>query len=133
MSSADDRTSASKISRDEMMGYGRFGYTPGKFKGCRFCRGDGCPACDEQAKQQFPAFKEREDAEYQRLFPSGPEAVSIPIERLGDAKGAIGADALTAAFSEGGGGVKEVFDNLERLGFGRPKPIFNQEKGETNE
>lgn len=112
----------SKISRDEMMAYGRFGYSPGKFKGCTFCRGTGCPACDDQAQSQFPAFKAREDAEYQRLFPNGPEAVTIPIEKLADAKDAIGADALRAAFGEGGG-VKDVFDNLERLGFGRPKPI----------
>jgi len=111
-----------------MLGYGRFGYSPGKFKGCNFCRGRGCPACDEQAKQQFPEFKAREDAEYERLFPNGPACVSIPIERLGDAKDAIGRDALLAAFSEGGGGVKQVFDNLERLGFGKPKPIAKQEK-----
>lgn len=127
MSSADDKDSGSsdapKFTRQDMVNYGRFGYSPGKFKGCSFCRGRGCPACDEQAKQQFPEFKAREDAEYKRLFPNGPECVSIPIARLGDAKGAIGAEALKAAFSEGGGGVKEVFDKLERLGFGKPKPI----------
>lgn len=133
MSSADDRNSVSAahvFTRQDMMGYGRFGYEPGKFKYCRFCGGRGCPSCDEQAKQLFPAFKEREDAEYQRLFPSGPEAVLIPMERLSDAKGAIGADALRAAFCDGGGGAKEVFDHLERLGFGRPKPICKQENGD---
>lgn len=122
----------STFTRQDMMGYGRFGYMPGKFKGCRFCHGRGCPSCDDQAKQQFPAFKDREDAEYKRLFPNGPECVSIPIERLGDAKSAIGADALNAAFSDGGGGVEEVFDNLERLGFGRPKPLGKQ-KGKSDE
>lgn len=129
MSSADDRNYSAKSSRDEMMLYGRFGFTPGKFKGCRFCQGQGCPSCDEQAKQQFPAFKEREDAEYERQFPNGPECVSIPMERIGDAKEAIGAAAIVKAFSPGGGGAKEMFDNLERLGFGRPKPIGKQEKG----
>ena len=123
MSSADDRKSASKVSRDEMMGYGRFGYTPGKFKGCRFCRGAGCPACDEQAKQQFPAFKEREDAEYQRLFPNGPTPLAAfktdSAKDMAECKRVFGADSLREAFGPGGGGVASLIEKLKH--------------GETNE
>lgn len=61
-------------------------------------------------------------AEYDRQFPNGPECVSIPMERIGEAKEAIVAGAIIKAFS-GDGGVDEVFGNLERLGFSRPKPL----------
>lgn len=77
--------------------------------------------CDGEALKE----SERLQAEYNRQFPNGPECVSIPIDRIGDAKDAIGADAILKAFGAGGGGVAEVFSNLERLGFGRPKPIGN--------
>lgn len=107
-----------KISRDEMMGYGRFGYAPGKFKGCRFCRGDGCPSCDEQAQLQFPGFKAREDAEYQRLFPNGPTPIATfktdSPEDMAECKRVFGADSLREAFGPGGGGVDSLIGKLKK-------------------
>lgn len=95
------------------------GFIGGKFRSCMWCYGKGCMCCEQEAKK---LLAERE-AEYARQFPNGPECVTIPMEKIGLAKDAIGADALIKAFSKGGGGVNEVFDNLERLGFGRPKPL----------
>lgn len=88
--------------RDDMMGYGRFGYFPGKFKGCRFCHGRGCAGCDEEAKAQFPAFKAAEDAEYARLFPNGPVPIATfrtdsPAD-MAELKRVFGAESLQRAF-----------------------------------
>ena len=70
---------------------------------------------------------ERLEAEYNQQFPDGPECVTIPLTRIADAKSALGADAITKAFSDGGGGVAEVLENLDRLGFGKPKPLGRSE------
>lgn len=98
-------------------------YERGKYSRCRWCDGRGCLGCDGEAMKDSL----RNKAEYDRQFPNGPTCVSIPIERIGEAKDAIGANAIVKAFSEGGGGVKEVFDNLERLGFGKPTPIGKED------
>lgn len=110
-----------KYSRDELEVM--FDYEVGKFGRCRFCRGAGCPGCDAEAQRVYGELQD----EYEKRFPDGPECVTIPRERIGDAKDAIGADALQRAFGPNGGGVSEVFDKLEELGFGRPKPIGKTE------
>ena len=104
--------------REEMMAYGRFGYTPGKFRGCTFCGGDGCPSCDDQAKRQFPAFKEREDAEYARLFPDGPVPLATykldsPSD-MEEMRRVFGRESLVNAFSPSGGGMPEILEKLAR-------------------
>lgn len=104
------------ITRQDMMGYGRFGYRPGKFKHCRFCHGDGCPACDDEAKKAFPAFKEAEDAEYKRLFPDGPKPIAVARfdspEDLAELKRVFGRESLESAFGEGGKGMDEILQKL---------------------
>ena len=98
------------------------GYEPGRYLGCKWCTGDGCVACDGEAKKEAARLQE----EYERQFPYGPICVSIPLDKIKDASGAIGGDALIKAFSNGGGGSSEVFGNLERLGFGKPRPISDE-------
>lgn len=86
---------------------------------CQWCHGKGCMGCESEAKSEFA----RRQKEYDERFPDGPEVVTIPRDRLSDAKDSIGAEAIQKSFGVGGGGAAEVFDNLEKAGFGRPKPL----------
>lgn len=69
----------------------------GAFDGCKWCQGNGCMACDE----------ERARAEELRRKPIFTASLDDP-EDMKAMKEIFHADALTAAFSEGGGGMREI-------------------------
>lgn len=78
------------------------------YRDCRWCAGQGCLYCEAEANKAYKA-----------AFPDGPKPIatfdlSTP-EGIAEAKAAIGADALTKAFSEGGGGISEIMDNIARV------------------
>jgi hypothetical protein len=84
-------------------------YTPGRYRDCRFCGGRGCAGCDAEA-----------DAAYKRAFPNGPQPLATfkkddPAD-MAKLKECIGGQALTNAFSEGGGGMSEIIANLRSAG-----------------
>ena len=84
-------------------------FANGIYRDCKFCHGRGCLACPGEA-----------DAEYKRQFPDGPKPMATfktddPAD-MAIAKETIGAEAITKAFREGGGGVQEIRDNLRAHG-----------------
>lgn len=94
---------------------------PRDFVPCSFCGGGlaclnvgGCMACFSKRE----AKKKELDAEYKRQFPDGPKPIftadlTTP-EGIESAKRVIGKEAIEKAFGEGGGGVQEIMDNIER-------------------
>lgn len=77
------------------------------YRDCRWCRGQGCLYCASEA-----------DKAYKAEFPDGPKPIatfdlSNP-EDLERAKRSIGADAITRAFSPGGGGIAEIIKNATK-------------------
>jgi hypothetical protein len=78
------------------------------YRDCRWCQGRGCIYCKAEA-----------DKAYKAAFPDGPQPIatfdiSTP-EGAEAARNAIGADAITKAFSEGGGGISEVLESLRKV------------------
>jgi len=79
-----------------------------KYRDCQWCGGSGCLACEGEA-----------DKAYKRAFPDGPVPlatfdISTP-EGAASARQAIGAEAITKAFSNGGGGIAEIIANIEKV------------------
>ena len=80
-----------------------------RYRDCRWCHGRGCLQCEGEA-----------DKAYRADFPNGP----IPLatldlttpEGVAAARRAVGAEALTKAFSPGGGGIEEIIDNIRAAG-----------------
>lgn len=74
------------------------------YRDCRWCRGRGCLYCKSEADKSFKI-----------AFPNGPEPMAtFTLAELDKARHAIGADALTKAFSPGGGGLAEIIENIEK-------------------
>lgn len=75
------------------------------YRDCRWCQGKGCLYCEAEANKAYKA-----------AFPDGPRPIAtfaMTPEGVAAAKSAIGMEAITKAFSEGGGGLAEVIANCE--------------------
>lgn len=89
----------------------RFRYDDQKkiYRDCRWCKGSGCLYCEAEAAKDYKAE-----------FSDGPVPIATfdmsKPEDVAAAKASIGADAITGAFSQGGGGMAEVMRNLARVG-----------------
>lgn len=76
-----------------------------RYVDCKWCRGTGCLYCKAEA-----------DKTYKAAFPDGPVPIAtFTLDELPAARAAIGAEAITKAFSEGGGGVAEILENLSKV------------------
>ena len=76
------------------------------YRDCKWCSGNGCIYCKSEA-----------DKAYKSAFPDGPQPIAtFTNEELLTARDAIGAEAITKAFSEGGGGMDELLENLRKIG-----------------
>lgn len=86
----------------------RYDEEKGIYRDCKYCKGRGCLYCPAEA-----------DKAYKAEFPDGPVPLatfdmSTP-EGVEAAKKAIGADAITKAFSKGGGGIAEIIANIQAV------------------
>jgi hypothetical protein len=79
------------------------------YRFCRFCNGAGCVACPGEA-----------DKAYNEQFPDGPKPLAtFKLDDAADmeiAKQTIGGEAMKHAYSEGGGGLEEIIENLRKAG-----------------
>ena len=75
------------------------------YRDCRWCRGRGCLYCKSEADKAFKI-----------AFPNGAEPMAtFTLAELDKARDAIGAEAVTKAFSPGGRGLAEVIQNIEKI------------------
>jgi hypothetical protein len=78
------------------------------YRDCQWCNGKGCLQCPREAEK-----------EYKRQFPDGPKPIATfdmtDPKQADAARKSIGAEALTKAFGEGGGGVEEIIGNLAAI------------------
>jgi hypothetical protein len=76
-----------------------------RYVDCRWCGGRGCLQCPNEA-----------DAAYKRAFPGGPKPIATfrldSPEDMERARAAIGVEAIRKAFGPGGGGVREIEQNV---------------------
>lgn len=76
------------------------------YRACRWCQGRGCLYCKSEA-----------DKDYKADFPDGPQPIAtFPAtpEGLESARKVIGVEAITKAFSAGGGGISEIMENIAK-------------------
>ena len=89
----------------------RYDEEKGIYRDCKFCGGEGCLACPQEA-----------DKAYKEAFPDGPKPIVTfdradfddPKELIRMRK-IIGKDALEKAFGPGGGGVEEIIKNCKEF------------------
>lgn len=81
-------------------------YVPGCYRDCKWCRGRGCPCCDEEA-----------DKDYKKAFPDGPKPIATydtsNLAEMETLKRVFGVDSLNKAFGDGGGGLAEILGKLK--------------------
>lgn len=82
-------------------------YDPEKeiYRDCRWCKGQGCLYCKNEA-----------DKAYKAAFPDGPQPIAtFPTteEGMEAARKVIGMEAIQKAFGQGGGGIAEIIENAK--------------------
>lgn len=82
-------------------------YENGVYRDCRWCHGQGCISCPEEAQ-----------ADYDKQFPNGLQPIATfktDTEDMENMKKVFGAKAITKAFGPDGNGMEEIMENLEKL------------------
>lgn len=86
----------------------RYDYEKKIYRDCKFCGGRGCLGCEREA-----------DKAYKAAFPGGAVPIAVfditTPDGVEKARAAIGVEAVTEAFREGGGGMSAFIENVQKV------------------